>query len=146
MWSPSPDGGRCPIVRDRVRDPYLTKVHAVSENWYERNVLPYLIDLACSTRPNRKQRLKVIPLAQGRVLEVGIGTGLNMPFYDKARVRRRASSYLSRRQAAIGCLSLLCCAALGTSWRSGFRVTWSMCDQLRVERDQRCGLRWRAWI
>ena len=59
----------------------------MSENWYERNVLPYLIDLACSTRPTRKQRLKVIPLAQGRVLEVGIGTGLNMPFYDKARVR-----------------------------------------------------------
>ena len=59
---------------------------------------------------------------------------------------RRASSYLSRRQAASGCLSLLCCTALGTSWRSGFRVTWSMCDQLRVERDQRCGLRWRAWI
>lgn len=59
----------------------------MSENWYERNVLPYLIDLACGTRPTRKQRLKVIPLAQGRVLEVGIGTGLNMPFYDKARVR-----------------------------------------------------------
>ena len=59
----------------------------MSENWYERNVLPYLIDLACGTRPTQKQRLKVIPLAQGRVLEVGIGTGLNMPFYDKARVR-----------------------------------------------------------
>ena len=64
----------------------------------------------------------------------------------RAYEARRASSYLSRRQAASGCLSLLCCTALGTSWRSGFRVTWSMCDQLRVERDQRCGLRWRAWI
>ena len=59
----------------------------MSENWYERNVLPHLIDLACGTRPTRKQRLKVIPLRQGRLLEVGIGTGLNMPFYDRARVR-----------------------------------------------------------
>lgn len=59
----------------------------MSENWYERHVLPYLIDLACCTRPTRKQRLKVVPLAQGRVLEVGIGNGLHMPFYDKAGVR-----------------------------------------------------------
>ncbi len=59
----------------------------MSDSWYERNVLPYLINLACGTRPISKQRMKVIPQARGRVLEVGIGTGLNMPFYDKARVR-----------------------------------------------------------
>ncbi len=59
----------------------------MSDNWYERVVLPYLINLACGTRPIARQRLKVVPLARGRVLEVGIGTGLNMPFYDKARVR-----------------------------------------------------------
>ena len=58
----------------------------MSDSWYERNVLPYLINLACGTRPIGKQRSKVIPQARGRVLEVGIGTGLNMPFYDKARV------------------------------------------------------------
>ncbi len=56
-------------------------------SWYERNVLPYLVDLACGVKPIRKQREKVIPKAQGRVLEIGIGTGLNLPFYDKARVR-----------------------------------------------------------
>lgn len=34
----------------------------------------------------RQQRKKVVPLARGRVLEVGIGTGLNLVHYDKAKV------------------------------------------------------------
>jgi ubiquinone/menaquinone biosynthesis C-methylase UbiE len=59
----------------------------MSETWYERNLLPYLLDLSCSVSPLRKQRMKVIPQAQGKVLEIGIGTGLNMPFYDLARVK-----------------------------------------------------------
>jgi len=59
----------------------------MAENWYERHLLPYLLDLACGSGPIGKQRQKVIPQARGRVLEVGIGTGLNLPFYDQARVR-----------------------------------------------------------
>ncbi len=59
----------------------------MAENWYDRHLLPYLLDLACGIKPIRKQRQKVIPLAQGRVLEVGMGTGLNLPFYDRSRVK-----------------------------------------------------------
>lgn len=59
-----------------------------NESWYDRHVLPYLIDMACGIRPVARQREKVVPLAHGQVLEVGIGTGLNIPFYDKTRVSR----------------------------------------------------------
>lgn len=53
---------------------------------YEKYVLPYLIDLACGIRPVQRQREKVVPLANGNVLEVGMGTGLNLKYYDKSRV------------------------------------------------------------
>ncbi|WP_292932901.1 class I SAM-dependent methyltransferase [Noviherbaspirillum sp.] len=55
-------------------------------NWYERHLLPYLLDFACGLRPVWRQRHKLIPLAKGRVLEIGIGTGLNLEHYDSAQV------------------------------------------------------------
>ncbi len=53
---------------------------------YDRFVLPRLLKCACSAPPIMKQRQKVVPGAQGRVLELGIGMGLNLPFYDADRV------------------------------------------------------------
>ena len=57
-------------------------------SWYERHVLPYLIDLACGIKPVRLQRIKVVPQARGEVLEIGIGTGLNLEHYDKAGIMK----------------------------------------------------------
>lgn len=54
--------------------------------WYDRHVLPYLIDFACGIKPVRRQRRKIVPLARGRVLEIGIGTGLNLEHYDQSQV------------------------------------------------------------
>lgn len=53
---------------------------------YDRFVLPRLLKCACSAPPIMKQRAKVVPLAEGRVLELGIGMGLNLGLYDPAKV------------------------------------------------------------
>ncbi|MCA9075548.1 MAG: class I SAM-dependent methyltransferase [Planctomycetaceae bacterium] len=55
---------------------------------YSKYVLPRLQHLACGTRPIARQREKVVPHAEGRVLEIGMGTGLNLPYYDRDKVTK----------------------------------------------------------
>ena len=55
-------------------------------NFYDRYLLPYVIDIACGIKPVQRQRAKIVPRAAGRVLEIGIGTGRNVPFYERSRV------------------------------------------------------------
>lgn len=57
-------------------------------NLYERFILPRLINASCSCSPVAKQRRKIVPLAEGVVLELGFGSGLNLPFYDVAKVKK----------------------------------------------------------
>lgn len=55
-------------------------------SFYENRILPTLLDLACSTKPILEQREKVVPAAEGRVLEMGIGSGLNLEYYNPDKV------------------------------------------------------------
>jgi len=57
-------------------------------SFYSERILPHLTNFACSASPNRKQREKIVPLAAGDVLEIGFGSGLNLPFYDTRKVRK----------------------------------------------------------
>ena len=56
--------------------------------FYSQHILPRCLDLACGTKPIRKQREKIVPKARGRVVEIGIGSGLNLPFYNADQVER----------------------------------------------------------
>lgn len=57
-------------------------------SWYEEHMLPHMINFACSASPNQKQRQKIVPEAAGEILEIGFGSGLNVPYYDQSKVKK----------------------------------------------------------
>lgn len=55
---------------------------------YEKQLLPRLINFACSIESCAAQRAEIVPRAHGRILEIGFGSGLNIPFYDGQQVEQ----------------------------------------------------------
>jgi ubiquinone/menaquinone biosynthesis C-methylase UbiE len=109
--------------------------------FYAKHVLPRAIDLAMTNREAARLRAEWLPHARGEVLEIGIGSGLNLPFYS-SQVRRLYGvdpsielQRIARKRAASGRLPVeffpqsaekpipLADASIDT-----VVVTWSLCS------------------
>ncbi len=87
-------------------------------SFYEERILPHLIDRACSVGQIMKLRQQVVPEARGVVLEVGMGSGINLQFYKPDSVelvyglepsegmRRKATANLARSAVKVEWLDL----------------------------------------
>ena len=54
--------------------------------FYDNHILPRIIEWGCGMEIMQSQRQRVVPQARGRVLEIGIGPGHNLAYYDAAKV------------------------------------------------------------
>ncbi|MEL6365839.1 MAG: class I SAM-dependent methyltransferase [Pseudomonadota bacterium] len=109
-------------------------------NFYQKHVEPALVSFACSTKPVRRQRAKIAPHASGVVLEIGFGSGHNLPYYDAEKVkklyalepsegmRRRAAGRLAQSPLEVEMLDLPGeQVPLGDSEVDSVLVTYTLC-------------------
>jgi ubiquinone/menaquinone biosynthesis C-methylase UbiE len=56
--------------------------------FYRDYVYPHLVSMLGNPKPIREVRQRIVPMAQGTVLEIGVGPGVNFMHYDTARVKK----------------------------------------------------------
>ena len=56
--------------------------------FYRDNIYPHLVDVLGNPKPIREIRERIVPLAQGNVLEIGVGPGVNFVHYDPEKVNK----------------------------------------------------------
>jgi ubiquinone/menaquinone biosynthesis C-methylase UbiE len=56
--------------------------------FYREHIYPHLVDALGNPKPIADLRQRIIPMAEGDVLEIGAGPGINFPLYDPAKVAK----------------------------------------------------------
>lgn len=84
--------------------------------WYDRAVVPHVIRCACGAPAITALRTKVVPLAHGKVFEIGCGGGLNQPLYTVEGI----TSYSGIDPSAKG-LEFARAAAAAKGWKADIR-------------------------
>jgi ubiquinone/menaquinone biosynthesis C-methylase UbiE len=57
-------------------------------SFYKNRVYPHIVTVLGNPKPVQRIRQQLLPLAQGTVLEVGVGPGVNFPYYDAGKVSK----------------------------------------------------------
>lgn len=91
-------------------------------SWYGRHIAPYVVHAGCSAQAFSRMRQRMVSLAEGVVVEVGFGSGLNLPYYDAGKVTRLVGVdpdatmlALARRRSGAVPFALECLQAGGES-------------------------------
>lgn len=109
-------------------------------SFYERWILPPLLDLVMRQEQLEKYRRAAVASARGRVLEIGVGSGLNFPFYGEqvevvigldpslrllVMARRRAAEAGVRAEFIQGSATAI---PIGDSMIDTIVMTWALCS------------------